>query len=102
MAVTRSDCRSSLYHPVPARLADRQGGKSTPAVRSLPDRVTSLFCASDRSGSTVKPRAEIDARNLFILSRKPGCGMASVALVFSVTLAGLVGAIIAVVEQVSR
>jgi hypothetical protein len=42
-----------------------------------------------------KTRAEIDSRNPFIPSSSPVCRVAELALLFSVALAGLVAAVVA-------
>lgn len=98
--VTRTTRRSSLYHPVPAALADRQG-QTAPAVRSLVDRVTPSFSGIATIATMSKTQAEFDGSNPFIPSSSPVCRLADTALVFWVALIGLSAAVIAVIRHLS-
>lgn len=98
--VTRTTRRSSLYHPVPAALADRQG-QTAPAVRSLVDRVTPSFSGIAAFATMSKTRTEFDGSNPFIPASSPVCRVADTALVFWVALIGLSAAVIAVIRHLS-
>lgn len=101
-SVTRSIRRSSLYRPIPADAGRQSRRRNAPAVRSLIDRVTSLFSKIASRRTTAKERMELDVRNPFIPSMSPTCRAVDQMLPFCVALAGLIGAIIVLFEQVTR
>ncbi|WP_337267094.1 hypothetical protein [Oryzifoliimicrobium ureilyticus] len=100
-SVMQSLRRSSLFHPVAAALADRQGANIAPAVRSLNDRITISFSGNQVRVSTTKEQPEIDVRNPFIPSSSSVCRLADLVMMTGMLLIGITAVLLALLSKVS-